>query len=664
MRLRGKLLRSWAIVGSLGLALALVVYRIVLSPVGLVIRQDPDAPWIMFPMPVTGMLEQWGNEQAPVTRFASRFTIADPPARATLRVRAFGEFSVFLNGKPIPIVLARGHNWKKPIVVEVSDFLQRGDNEVGVAVSNVHGPALLSLRLDGEGLRVATGPEWFGQIDHGSPAHAIIASDVRPFPSTEHGERTFDALRSKAIVLLTLWLLSSGAFLVFRRRFNINSFHNLPRICLGLVALGWLILFVTKFVSMDLRIGFDAIAHLKYVEIIHAEHRLPLATEGWSTYHPPLFYLLNEIVARLAAWFGLLKHGVALVKLLPLLAGLGCVWVTMALCRRLFAQDVATSSYAVLFAGFLPMNIYMAAYFSNEGLLSFLFGCGLLLTVDILLDARVSVRKTVLLSVVLGLALLTKFTAALMVLLAVIFVSLKTYAVHRSKTDEVLSRLAALIVPLVLVSAWFYIRNLVVFGRPVVANWGGLPNSPSQTWWSYPGFHTLDYYLSFGVSLVRPYLSGMFSFWDGLYSSLWGDGFLAGRVTLQSRHPYWNYEYMAAVYPLAVPATLLTIAGWFLAGRRSLREADPWGRAAFSLLVILCGALLFFMFYLTLQLPFYGQAKASYLLAAVPVLAVFFALASREVDRWMAKKGWLVMRALFFGWLGTFFAACYLSFAA
>ena len=237
---------------------------------------------------------------------------------------------------------------------------------------------------------------------------------------------------------------------------------------------------------------------------------------------------------------------------------------------------------------------------------------------------------------------------------------IKILMLHR-RPGAALARGAALLLPALLVSGWFYARNLAEFGRPMVGNWD-LP-SPDRIWWSAPGFHTPQYYLRFGEVLVRPFYSGFVSFWDSLYSTLWGDGFVAGRAGVRVRHLAWNYEFMAASYLLALPATGLLGFGFLRCARAALREREPERRAAFGLLVLVCAAMGFALFYVTLVLPYHGQARASYVLALTPVLALFFAWGFVGVDRWLARREWTAGRVLLFAWWGALLGVLYLSFA-
>ena len=59
--------------------------------------------------------------------------------------------------------------------------------------------------------------------------------------------------------------------------------------------------------------GYDAPGHAAYVYGILEEGRLPDPYQGWSTFHPPLYYLLGAAVWRLAEPFapdlGSLRRG-------------------------------------------------------------------------------------------------------------------------------------------------------------------------------------------------------------------------------------------------------------------------------------------------------------------------------------------------------------------
>jgi hypothetical protein len=209
------------------------------------------------------------------------------------------------------------------------------------------------------------------------------------------------------------------------------------------------------------------------------------------------------------------------------------------------------------------------------------------------------------------------------------------------------------------ICGWYYIRNILHFGRPFMINW----NLPGQLWWQDPGFHTLQYYLSFGEALRHPYFSAFHSFWDGMYSTFWGDGLIGGKALMAKRPDVWNYDYMSAVYLFALPATGIFLIGFLKAIRTALKDKDPNFKLIMAFLIISFYSVALFIFFSTLKVPIYGQAKAFYCLAAMGPISVFGVLGLGVVRDWLASSRLMVVRALFYGWLGTLITSIYLSFA-
>ena len=643
------------------LAFALVVHRIFFSPSGILVLQDERAPWIMVDGPITARLQQWERVDAPVTRFLSSFEATEPGRRARLVLRSFGDARVFINDVLVPEPSRETANWKRFRELEVSHLVRSGLNAIRVEVANRHGPALLSLRLEGVGAPFTTGSRWIGVLEDGVTRRTIAATDARRYPDSYASEHPLEALASNPITLAFLLLVPALALLAPRaQRDALAHWSGLPHAALLVAILAWVVLFVAKLRGLDLVTGFDAVNHLDYLHLMRSTGRIPLATDGWSTYHPPLFYLASAALEELAAFLGRAKPDAVALKLLPFVAGLGNIWLAGALARRLLPEDRVAWAHATIFAAVLPVNVYTAAYYSNEGLHAFLAGSALLVGIEVLLAKDVSPLRTALTSLLLGLALLTKFTALLVAGPLLLALGIKILMRH-PRPGAALMRFAALLLPALVVCGWFYARNLVEFGRPLVGNWD-LPR-PDRIWWSAPGFHTPQYYLRFGEVLVRPFYSGFVSFWDSLYSTLWGDGFVGGRAGVRVRHLAWNYQLMAAGYLLALPATALLALGFLRCALAALREREAERRAAFGLLVLVCATMGFGLFYVNLVLPYHGQARASYVLAITPVLALCFAWGLVGVDRWLAGRGWTPVRVLLFTWWGALLGVLYLSFA-
>jgi len=642
------------------ISLALVVLRCSCSQEIPFIAASRDAPWIALLEPVDGALRQWGREDVPVTLFRRGFELAQVPAEARLRVRALRSFRVLLNGEPVPGARSDGSRWRDTTELVVTRGLVPGANQLAVEVENPVGPGLLSLRLDGPGLAIASGPDWQVSTDGGRVALAGLADDTRRSAAALAVETPAEALRDRWPWVALLFIAGAAASLALRGHGSPRLRQALPGASLALALAGWAALFARKLALLPVLVGFDTRGHLQYVELLASRREVPLATEGWSTFHPPLFYALCAAVLPAGQPLGEPGTAGALaLKLIVFASGWLALVATALLARRLLSDDPEARALAVLFAAVLPVNLYSAAYFSNESLHTLLASLALIATVDVLIAARPRVWRFALLGALFGLAALTKFTVLIVIPIALAFVAGKLWRVDREPPARLAARLLAAGLPLVAIAGWFYLRNWLLFGDPLLANWR-LPGA-GHTWWQQPGFHTLAYFTRFGEALVHPYMSGFTSFWDSSYSTFWGDGFVGGRVYPGDRHGFWNYDFMSIGYWLALPATFLIAAGALRGARLALRDPDPGRRAAFGLLAATAWGLGLAYLYLTLRLAFFAQAKATYLLALLTPLALWFALGFRGLDTRLAGRPWL--RAALHGWLAAFAGVLYLGFA-
>ena len=272
------------ILGSLAVAVGIALR----GPEVAYLPASPEAPWITDPRPVNSNLQQWGREAPPQVHFVRRFELAAPVERAPLRARAIRHFRVVLNGEPIepPEGNAR---WRDGIATDVADQLRVGANELRIEVTNRYGPALASLRLGGLAEPVVTGRDFVAFVDGTRVGPAVPADDTRPEAHVGRVETPLEGLRSRSGALAGIFVAATALAIAGFRFGAAMPVSAVPLAVLGGAALAWIALFATKIVRIPLEIGFDARHHLQYVDFIR-EGRLPLATDGWSTFHPPLFY--------------------------------------------------------------------------------------------------------------------------------------------------------------------------------------------------------------------------------------------------------------------------------------------------------------------------------------------------------------------------------------
>src|SRR4051794_16158681 len=64
----------------------------------------------------------------------------------------------------------------------------------------------------------------------------------------------------------------------------------------SIVGILWLALYWNNAVLMPFRHGFDSEEHSAYIKYIQEHHTLPLPTEGFEMFQPPIYYLFSATV--------------------------------------------------------------------------------------------------------------------------------------------------------------------------------------------------------------------------------------------------------------------------------------------------------------------------------------------------------------------------------
>jgi hypothetical protein len=605
--------------------------------------------WIGAPMPITSDLIAVDPEHPPIHTFVKRFDAREQERVVRVSGHALRSVRVELNGRTL-MQSADNAGWRAGFRIEQVMMLRSGRNELRVDVTNAKGPPLLQLSAETDaGTRLVTDTSWQVLTPGTNPTAAVVARDTTLYP----GARTLPGPGA----LLTIWwpliasffALGAGLAWFWPRLGSPEIVAKAPTLTLAAVVIFWVAHYLTKLGSMPMMVGFDLPAHLVYIDFLRDQHALPQADYGFSTYHPPLFYLLTTGVVVL---FDVSREGVAAAlayRAVPFLAGLANVVLVWLVARRVWVGESLRPSLAVAFAGLLPMNVYVASYVSNESLHSAWVSLAFYLAVGILLTSKTSPRQWVLLSLTLGLALLTKFTSLLVAPVIAGVVALRMWWMDDRGPGHVILRTGALLGGATLVAGWFYLLNWIRFGDPLVWN---LDVPGAASWWMQPGFHTADWYTRFGEALHHPFFAGYASFWDGIYSTFWGDGLAGGMKSLTTRHALWRYDFMTMGYWLAFPATLLVGAGWWGLLRESLESEDVGRRLVLSLTSVLVFGLAFSVLFITFSLPFYAQAKAFYALAAVAPLSLVAAKGLAWIPR--SDAGRIVgVRAAYFGYLAA-----------
>jgi hypothetical protein len=371
-------------------------------------------------------------------------------------------------------------------------------------------------------------------------------------------------------------------------------------------------------------IGYDAPGHAGYVLTVVRDGRLPHPLEGWSTFHPPLYYLLGSVV-----WTALEPLGpravLAGLRGLGALAGLAAGLVAFVLVRRLGGRvGVAWVTAALVL--FVPCAQMAGAMVGNE---AFAAGMAALALPPLLaLQANPSdLRAALLTGLALGLAMASKFTGLYLAGACVI-------PFLRADVDRrMLRALALLVLAAAIVGGPVYARNLAETGTLIPMTRNKNPMRDAEASLILRPRRVLDYVRFPTACLERPYIMGwslmpgsraafalvnepMNSVWGLTYATMWNDAF---------GHRLAHMDVTRAGKVLAalglVPTAAMVFG--FLAALVDCVRTRARSREAPLVSMAILGLAAFVTF--SWRAPSIAAVKASYLLPLTVPGAVFFA---------------------------------------
>ena len=569
------------------------------------------AEWILFPTPADSRAH---SSPSMDTTFRREFVLPQKPVSAHLSLRAMRRAEVKVNG--VSIQLPENRNWKTVFDVRITEQLSEGTNIIEVRVFNQNGPPALWLLLNSDQVTVPTDQSWEVSFAGSSWRNAALASAPK-IPRRGNlvagGENTLDAAKE----IWPLWVLLAGIACagIFLWRATIR--HLKPttseRIVLLLFCALWLLLFWNNSRLLPFHAGFDVQEHLKYIDYIQKNRSLPLPTEGLEMYQPPLYYLIGAAALSVGKLSINDSQSVLILRLLGGVFGVAQVVLVFLSLRLLL--PVRAAVIGLLLAAFLPMQLYLAHYVTNEILAATLATAALYLCLRLLKREMPRASQFAWLGVALGATMLAKVTALLLLPIVIAAVAAK---LHTARVPLAIAarNLGLLVAICFVVCGWHYARIWMRFGTPLVGNWDVISGF---SWWQDPGYHTAVDYYRFGRSLVHPFFSGFSGFADGIYSTLWGDALCGGGSSLTFA---WHQQPLVAGYLLALIPTALILIGLVVATVQFIRRpsSELFLLLGFSALLVLG------LVFMTLKIPSYAQAKAFYALSAITPLCFLGAL--------------------------------------
>jgi hypothetical protein len=404
-----------------------------------------------------------------------------------------------------------------------------------------------------------------------------------------------------------------------------DAVHGSSRAISWLLLLA-LVLYSWNAISVTPLSGYDAGGHAGYILTLLEEHRLPHPLEGWSTFHPPAYYLLAA-----AVWTPLAPLGAtALSAGLRAISALSILAAAVVLQRLLAARGfgLGPSAVAVALALFLPCSQLAGTMLGNEAL-GVAFSSLALAGVLELHRSPSRLGAALRAGLFTGLALATKFTG-LFVAAACIVPFLR-----RGLDRRAVGAAALLAATAAAIAGPVYLRNAWLTGSPVPLT---RHEKGAAAWW---GSHAvlrerrLGDYLGFPLSVLRrptllmhagevpgkPYNEAMINVWGAAYASFWYDAF-AHRIPYRVRRRGDEVWAGPLLTGLGLLPTALMLLGLALCTRDILRGGLRTPEAPLVLMTAV-GLATFVTF--TARTPSLTAAKGSYLLPLLVPAGLFFA---------------------------------------
>lgn len=266
----------------------------------------------------------------------------------------------------------------------------------------------------------------------------------------------------------------------------------------------------------------------------------------YEDHHPPLYYFLASLVYRVSA------GDLIALRLFSVLLGAGVVALSFVVCRRILPDRPQIALAAMALVAFLPQHLHMMSAVNNDALSELIVGLSLLWLLRYLETDAVPIWQ---LSLIVGLAFLTKLTIYFIALLTLLAIWLKWRGGGES-SRELLRSLAAFAFVAGVIGGVWWLRNISAYGFPdflgLAAHDRVVADQP----------RTADYIAEHGIAQYATDLAGT------TFRSFWGQfGWMA--QPLDNVLGGWIYRGFGLLL-------LAGLSGALLAGRRTELLAVTW----------------------------------------------------------------------------------------
>ena len=274
---------------------------------------------------------------------------------------------------------------------------------------------------------------------------------------------------------------------------------------------------VANAVTFPRGLGYDALAHRTYADILIHHGRIPSSSESQEFHTPPGFYAIAGAAEVAAKQLGA-AHPWQVARALNVAWVLGTAILTLLIARMLFPREPALHVAAVVFLAFVPVVLKLASMFHPEALSLFASTLALYLAVRMFTRRSFGWRAALLLGGALGAAQLVRGFNLWLVPIVLAGFAAAALGGLLSPRKALSSTLVVLAATAVVAGPW-YVRQTIHYSNPLAFN-RPAPNVP--LWRRRPA----AFYTGLGLPEVvrnptRPqFLNEAI---PTLYSDIWGD---------------------------------------------------------------------------------------------------------------------------------------------
>jgi hypothetical protein len=372
--------------------------------------------------------------------------------------------------------------------------------------------------------------------------------------------------------------------------------------------------------------GYDAAAHAAYALTLLGETRLPHPLEGWSTFHPPDYYIVLAALWGAFSWLG--PSGQLIVGRLVSAVAMFAAAAVLERVLRQRGTPPTTVTTTVAVALFLPATQLAATTLGNEAL-GVAFASLALPSVLLLQQNPTDRRSAIVAGLYTGLALGTKFTG--------LFVAGACMVpfLRRGLTEAAWRTAALMVLVMGVLAGPVYLRNVFLTGTPIPMTRESGVVAVNEAAFVLRERRVGDY-IGFSIETLRrpsilwqpggrPPSSGVglnaahLHVWGSAYASLWFDAY-ARRLPLRAHRDGILWGPLLTLLGLVPTAAMLLGVAISMRelwrGRGRTRDASLLAMSAFGILAFVG---------FTARAPALVASKGSYLLPLLVPAGVFFA---------------------------------------